>query len=139
MKVLIFPGFGGCHYTDEMVKAIENETEFIKQRIGKVVEVVEKAEIRDATGLTQYDWDKIINELSKKQGTIVGLKGMDKNNTEDINYYTWYKETSWIMEMKIVDVDTSKPWKIGEYDGAEGIEYFNEPEILDKETNYARW
>jgi hypothetical protein len=41
--------------------------------------------------------------------------------------------------MAVVDVDTSRPWRIAEYDGAEGIEYYSEPEILDKNSNYARW
>ena len=41
--------------------------------------------------------------------------------------------------MKIEDVDTSKIWRIEEYDGAEGIEYFNGVKITDKELNLGEW
>lgn len=42
-------------------------------------------------------------------------------------------------QINIESVDTSKCWKIDEYDGAESIEYFKKPIIIDKELNLCEW
>lgn len=45
-----------------------------------------------------------------------------------------------VYRVKVVDVDNSKKWKIiSEYDGAEGIVYFKEPVLVDKDTNMYDW
>ncbi len=61
-----------------------------------------------------------------KNPSIVYLK-----NLEDVYGFTY--------KMEVVDVDTSRIWKIIEYDGAEGIEYFSEPRIIDKDLNFGEW
>ena len=138
MKVLIFPGYGGCIYTDEMKEAAEQQSGALAGRIGRVVDVVESAEVRDTSGDIDGDFKSVLEELKNNYGKIIGLKGLDSNK-ERIHYYTWSNDINWAIKLMIVDVDTSKPWKIGEYDGAEYIEYYNIPEIIDEESNYAKW
>ena len=138
MKVLIFPGYGGCIYTDEMKEAAEQQSGALAGRIGRVVDVVESAEVRDTSGDIDGDFKSVLEELKNNYGKIIGLKGLDSNK-ELIHYYTWSNDIHWAIKLMIVDVDTSKPWKIGEYDGAEYIEYYNIPEIIDEESNYAKW
>lgn len=37
--------------------------------------------------------------------------------------------------IQIAEVDNSKRWKIGEYDGAESIQYYEEPKCIDATIN----
>lgn len=138
MKVLIFPGYGGCIHTDEMKEAAEQQSGALAGRTGRVVEVVESAEVRDISGDIGGDFKSVLTELKNNYGKIIGLKGLDSNK-ESIYYYTWSNDINLAIKLTIEDVDTSKPWKIGEYDGAEYIEYYRIPEILDEESNYAKW
>lgn len=48
-------------------------------------------------------------------------------------------EYNQVFGLEIVDVDTSKKWKIKEYDGAEDIVYYSEPRLIDKELNMWEW
>ena len=137
MKVLIFPGYGGDCYTKEMKKAIDGSDKLLGCRVGRVVEVVEKAEIIREIGYAD-SCDDIIEDLKANRGKIIGVT-IKQADTEKVRYYTWCNKPKELCQMAVVDVKTSRPWRIAEYDGAEGIEYYSEPEILDKNSNYARW
>lgn len=39
----------------------------------------------------------------------------------------------------LMDIDTTTPWKLEEYDGFERIVYHTAPTILDEESNYSIW
>lgn len=41
--------------------------------------------------------------------------------------------------ISVVEVDTEKPWRIGLYDGSEGIEYFDGLTVVNKEHNMCNW
>jgi antirestriction protein len=47
----------------------------------------------------------------------------------------YFKADVWITALEIVEVDTSRPWHITDYDGVESIEYLDY-EIIDPTTYY---
>lgn len=50
-----------------------------------------------------------------------------------------FNERHELFNISIVDIDTSKPWKIVDYDGAESIEYFEGVKVLDEKYNLCEW
>lgn len=134
MKIVIYSGYGSCYVPPVMRKEIENE-DFIHGRI-KLASILEDLEPTHEE-LIQTIYDEFVSENPKDKETLHYLKcSKDPSivyvkNLEDVYGFTY--------KMEVVDVDTSRIWKIIEYDGAEGIEYFSEPRIIDKDLNFGEW
>ena len=142
MKVLLFTGYGESAYTKRMLEAAKSQTGRLADRTGKVVEIVEQAEVIKVTKENENDiFEELKNRLKKDTELILGVEfsNLNEEYCKFIRYYIWDPDIKWVVEMAIIDVDTSKPWKIIDYDGAESIEYFQGVKILDQETNYAEW
>jgi len=142
MKVLLFTGYGESAYTKRMLEAAKSQTGRLADRTGKVVEIVEQAEVIKVNRENESDiFEELKNRLKKDTELILGVEfsSLNEEDRKFIRYYIWDPDIEWVVEMTIIDVDTSKPWRITDYDGAESIEYFQGVKILDQETNYAEW
>lgn len=69
-----------------------------------------------------------------------------ENNRIDSWYLKWnnhfyYKdsENNVVRKIRLALVDTSKKWKIEDYQGSESIYYFREPVLENKELNMYSW
>ncbi|MFO1442848.1 hypothetical protein KDN24_06420 [Bacillus sp. Bva_UNVM-123] len=65
---------------------------------------------------------------------IIGF--IEQNRLGNINVFQVGKE--YYQYASIVEIDTTKPWTIEEYDGAEYIKYI-EYEVLDEKLNYCKF
>ena len=129
-KVLIFNGYGNEIHTKEMEK-IMLPLGYPRGRINEICNYIEKVAIK--CDLNVYsEWEEFVELL--------------KNNPENIYYFADFDETQYFIydsefghhcKFKIVDVDTSRPWEIQEYDGAEYIQYLDY-NVIDKEFNYCK-
>ena len=122
MKILLFTGYGGYAATPRM-KEILNKYKGIRGRTGEIVDYVENNHV-------VYDESQYFDaqrETKNNKELIVKIK--DCYIVYDANLYG-------IVPFSIVDVDTTRPWTIKEYDGAEYIQYLDENKLIDKELNY---
>jgi hypothetical protein len=122
MKVLLFTRYGGCTATPQM-KEILNKYKGIRGRIGEIVDYVENNHVvYDAS--QYFDAQK---EAKNNKELIIKISDV---------YIVWNENISSTAPFSIVEVDTTRPWTIEEYDGAEYIEYLDENKLVDEELNY---
>lgn len=123
IKVLLFSSYGSCGTTKD-IRWLLKKYPFPKNRVGQIVEYIEN----NAISLTS---DNIESYLKKHKNSIGKL---EENNT----YYVYDEGINCLKCLSIENVDTSKPWKISEYDGSEYIQYLDY-EIVDKDLNYCKF
>ena len=114
MKVLLFTGFGSCTKTSEMIK-IMNESKFPFNRVGKIVEFIEKTAI-DKTGEDIFKTKEWLNEDLER---IAACK--EGNQV----FYLIGNGDGQVSNLSIMNVDISRPWTIEEYDGSEYVKYLD--------------
>lgn len=127
IEIAVFSGYGAIDKLDSRIKAMSKGSWTIDERI-KLAEYL-KANSKEIN----YDNS---DEASK----VPGLYRM-KNKHGSESYINSVRIGS-IVEftvMTIENIDTDRMWRIREYDGAESIEYYSEPEIIDSRYNYAKW
>lgn len=58
-------------------------------------------------------------------------------------FYFQYRHFDTVFEINVVEVDTSRPWRLSKKRGTEKVgeyvEYFAPPQILDERLNLATW
>lgn len=132
IKVLVFSGYGGDPSTEKM-KEIMKKQNGVRSRVGDIVDYIEK---------TCVLWDSL--------GGITQVKAATKENPnlivdsgqviiDDVlgkRYYVWDKKYASLSNFSILEVDSSRPWTIEEYDGAEYVAYLDEKKMYDEELNY---
>ena len=122
MKILLFTGYGGWAATPHM-KEILNKHKGIRGRVGEIIDYVENNHvIYDASQYFEAQ-----KELKNNKELIIKI-----NN----DYIVWNETIYSTAPFSIEDVDTTRPWTIEEYDGAEYIEYLDEHKLADEELNY---
>lgn len=126
MKILLFTGYSGCAYTADMLK-IMKKYNGIRGRIGEIVEYVEN----NCVEYYAADYVKASDAMKNNKDLIVKYK----MPLED-QYAVWDANMHHPAFFSIVDVDTSRPWTIEEYDGAESVRYLDERKCIDEELNY---
>lgn len=122
MKIALFPDLGGGTIPKMFQETINGNT-----RNWRVV----LAEEIDKLPIT---CDEITDELFeefRENDNMLYIK--DKNNE------MYFKGNREIYVIAIEEVNTSKPWRVNEYDGAEEIQYFNGVTVIDEETNECEW
>ena len=87
--------------------------------------------------IESFDW-KLINSKymirSRNENYAMPIK--DGMLDGMLYFYAIPGEFNAFNAFEIVDVDIMRPWCIGEYDGAEYIEYLDDAICLDKELNF---
>lgn len=126
-RIAIFPSYGGFGIPDEFKVIIDNDPRNWRVVVAELIDKLEDTH----SHMSQEIYDEFVH------------KPFDKNNWyikyEDYFYFKTEENSSFALKIKVVEVNTSKKWKISEYDGAEEIVYFEEPELVDKELNMYRW
>ena len=122
MKIAIFPGYGSNCYTDFMIDALNNSDKYERATLADVLEALPITHEE----INQKDYNEFEHNnkeyIKDKEGQIY-LKS----------------NTGHVCRVKLVEVATSQPWRINDYDGAESIEYFKGVEYVDKEIGLAEW
>lgn len=127
MKVLLFTGHDADCGTPKM-KEIMKKHKGVRCRVGEIIEYIDNNSLmflhlndecmKIAKGKMEVDNETIITSESYP---------------EKYYYKTNY---NYISSFSIVDVDTTRPWTIKEYDNAEYIKYLDECKLADEELNY---
>lgn len=133
MKVLLFTAYGGYAATPQMKEILSKyENKGIRGRIGEIVDYVENNHVLYPT---IYKLSEIEKEFENNKELIVKFEDLQKHGYQK---YMIYRDIGYsgITTFSIVDVDTTRPWTIEEYDGAEYIQYLDENKLIDKELNY---
>lgn len=131
MKVLLFTGYSGYAATPQMRKILEKYDD-IYSRIGEIVDYVENNHV--VYDVSQYF--EAEKELKNNKELIIKFE--DNKKHDNYQKYAVYNNIKYsnLSTFSIVEVDTNRPWTIGEYDGAEYIEYLDKNKLVDKELNY---
>ena len=127
MKVLLFSGYGGYACTKAMLDIMKKHNN-IRSRFGEIVEYVEN----NCVDYNRYDYEEAYKAMKNNKDLIV--RYVLGNN--ECRYSVWDNNINNPACFSIVDVDTTRPWTIEEYDGAEYIKYLDERKLVDEELNY---
>lgn len=126
MKVLLFTGYGGSTGTPKMREIMKKHIG-IRCRVGEIIEYVENNRV------LFIDFDENSMNIAKSI--------MDDDNEIIVEFdgrpvYCYKSNEGYISSFSIIDVDTTRPWTIAEYDGAEYVQYLDEDKLVDEELNY---
>ena len=84
--------------------------------------------------IENLDWTFVEDEYC---GTLSPMKNYSTPIEKGIKYfYGTPNGMNLFITFEIIDVDTSRPWCIEEYDGAEDIKYLDGYKCVDRESNY---
>ncbi len=129
MKIAIGAGYSGFNLPKWLMEKCNDENP-IKMRFNVAKYLEENCDYE----IDEQKINKPIKEFVDKY-KILKIKGKfyniyctkDEENLTVMDYCTYC----------IVDVDITRPWRIDEYDGSEGIQYLDY-DVIDKEFNYCR-
>lgn len=127
MKILVFNGYGPNNVTPKM-KEIMDKNEGIKSRTGEIIHFIEEHAVK----CSEEDYVKMQKQMKKDPEMIVCYRSTEKV----ASYQIASSEVPYFCNFAIIDVDTSRPWTIDTYDGAENIKYLDERTLVDEELNY---
>lgn len=126
VRVAIYPDYGSSYISKE-------GKDYINSRKG-INWRVSLAEYIDSLGDTHSNISQGVYD------NFVNSKNIQYIKSKDLFFFKDLEEKfGLVYRVKVVDVDNSKKWMISEYDGAEDIDYFSEPILVDKELNMYRW
>lgn len=127
MKVLLFSAFGKSLVTKE-ISDILGKSEFPKNRCGEIISYIENHSV-DMIGKSEKELFKYLksnyNNIAKVHSSVQGSI-----------FCIYNYEFENISNFSILEVDTSRPWTISNYDGSEYIKYLDDYKLKDKELNY---
>ena len=129
IKVLLFTSYGANTVTPAMGNFMKRYKGMLCRINTELIEYIENNSVV-YEDINHIEYDKFMKLISDDSETIVTFK-----NHPNI-YYVYNKECNYVSNFSIVEVDTTRPWTIEEYDGAEGIKYLDDMVCVDKELNY---
>ena len=131
MKVFLFSGHESAYPTEEMQKILD-KLEFPYNRIGEIVEFIEKnsEEIVDYSAYSLLNTKKNIGKNRLSSNIYACCTKKKESELFGSNYP--------ITTLAIVDVDITRPWTIDVYDGSEYIKYLDY-DVVDEDINYCKW
>lgn len=127
IKVVIYSAFGAPVMTKGMEDLIENNKDlsFVELRM-KLAEYIES---RAVSAVPEEGLSSHPEMFVKIHETPDG----------DTLYACWDHRERRIRSLSVDSVDENCRWGISEYDGAESVKYFKEPEVIDAKYNYCQW
>lgn len=137
MKIAIFSSYGANFLTEEMKVLIERES-FVEDR-ARIAEYLEKkakeCEKKVSFDIIEENFFEIKSFLEKNKNDVFLLKNkLDTSKKQTFIYYD--DNINYTSIISVVDVDISKKWNINTYDGAEGVNYYEEPKLIEEKYNY---
>ena len=128
IKVLLFTSYGANTVTPTMGDIMKKYKGILCRINRELIEYIENNSVVYEGNHSEHA--EFMKSFSDDSETIVTLK-----NHPNI-YYVYNREYHYVSNFSIVEVDTARPWTIGEYDGAEGIKYLDEIKCVDEALNY---
>lgn len=129
IKIAIFSNYGLDARTSDIadIYAKNRGLSDVELRM-KIAELIENNAVESEIVKGDFDtW------MKKHQKLFVHIR-----DTADTSIYCCYDMTThWVSEISVVAVDTTVPWKIGNYDGAEYVKY--RPKLIPVEERYNRY
>jgi len=135
MKIAIYPNYGSIYVPPFISKQLSKEKDWTHNRI-EIANIIEKLKPTH-NKITQKIYTLYATSEPNEVNCLNYIK--DTKNPNIIYVKELEKIYGQIYKIQIEDVDTTKIWRISEYDGAEGIEYYGKPEVIDKELNLGEW
>lgn len=127
VKVAIYKGFG-CNKIPKRFKGSISDFS-IESRVKLAEELLKIKVYEGPLPLSE----EIVNEEFKKGNDIIHV--VTKGREEFVCLES--KCDCYIID--VVEVDTSKPWRLSDYDGSEGIEYFDGVQVVNEKYNMCNW
>ena len=128
MKIAIGYSYSGFELPKWLLDKCNDEN-FLKVRVNV-------ANYLENNFTDEIDEDKITSEVFKK---LLEKNTILKINRKQFSSYCIKKEKPSYdfdsYKIYVADVDTTRPWRIDEYDGWEGIQYLDY-DVIDEEFNY---
>ena len=127
VNVLIFNGYGAPVMSHKLCKLLINEK--VSFPLNRIISEERLKEIKQkARDIIDYSRLKSLKEqCQESENKVIRFT--------DNQFYFYNENSKYIHPFSIVEVDTSRPWKIEEYDGAEYIQYLDYI-VINEEINY---
>ena len=124
-KAIIFSNYGLDGITPEMQEIMKKHFG-IRSRMGEIIEYVENHAVMADEFLSEVE---LLRYLKNDPNAIVCRRPGKEYQVQ---------RQDWIMPstFSIIEIDTSRPWTIDEYDGAESVKYLDEIDLVDEDLNY---
>lgn len=126
VRIAIFSGYGS-NYIPDMFKGKIKEVDTVGSRV-KLAKLIDELEVNASEDKAEEAREELNNNKRKY---------IKFENNPQVYFYS--KGISWLYSVKIVDIDTTKPWRICEYDGGEYIDIFDGVTVKDEEYNMCEW
>ena len=129
MKIAIGGSWSGFELPDWLLKECDDEN-FLKVRVNV-------ANYLENNFDDEIDEDKM-NQLGLFKELLNKRKILKVNSSNWSTYFIKKEDSNdsiFYYSFIVEDVDTTRPWHFGEYDGSEYVEYLDY-EVVDKEFNY---
>ena len=126
MKIAIFPGFGSNAVPEWLMKPKYGSLDWRFELAEKIMELKDTHEV--GVAITYEERQDLESGKIKyfKQGNDFLF-----NDTSEI--------VSVLVNIRVEDIDIGSPWRITEYDGSEGIEYFEGVKVVNDKYNMCDW
>ena len=127
INVLIFNGYGAPVLSHKLRKLLINEK--VSFPLSRIISKERLKEIKQKAGeVLDYSRNKTLKEQCQESEN----KLLKFSNNQ---FYFYNENSEYLHPFSIVEVDSSRPWKIEEYDGAEYIQYLDYV-VINEEINY---
>lgn len=143
IEIVIFSSYGGIIPESlRKVMATNKNLSIVEQRI-KAAEYV-KSHSEDISKLVHnsnngYCYSHWCEQNPDKFAIIDEFSFREIKGKALTHYLFWDKKNEQTFSLSIAKIDETKRWKITNYDGAEGVSYFDEPKLIDAKYNLCEW
>lgn len=128
MKILLLTDFGDNYLSPQMIRILQ-KNHFPINRTGNIINFIEQK----AVPLNKTEG--LISQIFKeKSNTIIKIE--DQGTSQDI--YIIKSDSDRFSRFAVQEVDTTRPWTIENYDGAEYIQYLDY-NIINSDINYCEY
>lgn len=135
MKVLLYSNYGSV-IPKEMLRKITSRTDYCSLEFRSSSQIIEKLENLCTTSIGNMSYDDIEQWISTHKGEVFSSGLGEAELSVKYSYVMEKLKEVNVVSFTIQEVDTSRPWTIEEYDGAEYIKYLDGYELVDSECNY---
>lgn len=136
IKVAVFSGYGGDGVPKEILDKMKCKEMYSAEFRVELAKIIDELPINcfDVNGFVNY-----YKSMETDNPKVYYIKYLDGTRMriylKDCNGYA----LKYPVEVTICEVDTTKPWRVTEYDGAESIESLNKIRVVDEKYNMCEW
>lgn len=133
MKIAIITSYGIQGFPDVLIKNLPADL------LGQRVELARRIEALPFTHKEPLDESQYedFKKIPLDSVPIVYVRTESMPNSIVVRFKPVFGQNE--TDVRLVEIDTTVPWRINDYDGFEFVEYLPKPNVLDPESNYSEW